>query len=181
MDTGTSNSSMMTSMMKPWLHFTGGDVLFFRNLAPSSGGAIAAACIVLFIIALFERGISGLRALMEIRWRQRAMAVVVTKFDKLNDSASELNVQVPLKTGQQSRTHGRTLTSRRIPPFIPQNDVARGFFQVLQAVLQYTLMLAVMTFHAGYIMAILIGLGVGEALFARVRINSGLENGAHGH
>ena len=72
MDMGTSNSSMMMAMMmKPWLHFTGADVPFFRGLAPNSGGAIAAACIVLFLMALFERGLSGLRAIMEARWRQR--------------------------------------------------------------------------------------------------------------
>lgn len=72
MDMGTTDdTTMMSMMMKPWLHFTGGDILFFRNLAPSSGGAIAAACIVLFVIAVLERGLSGLRAIMEARWRQR--------------------------------------------------------------------------------------------------------------
>lgn len=119
---------------------------------------------------------------MEVRWRQRARTVVASKFDKLNDSSSEFNIQLPLKMGQQSKPRASTLSSsRRIPPLIPKNDVARGLFQVLQSILQYTLMLAVMTFHAGYIIAIIAGLGVGEAVFARLKINSELEDGSHSH
>ncbi|KLO13936.1 hypothetical protein SCHPADRAFT_939933 [Schizopora paradoxa] len=179
---GTDTSTSMTMMMKPWLHFTGGDVLFFRSLAPSSGGAIAAACIVLFLIALFERGLSGLRAIMEAHWRQRALTAIASKFDKLDDSSSDLNVQLPLKTSQDVKVStSKAIPTRRIPPFILKNDVSRGLFQALQAVLQYTLMLAVMTFHAGYITAIIVGLGVGEAVFARAKVDGESEDGAHAH
>lgn len=73
------------------------------------------------------------------------MTVIASKFGKLDDSSSEFNVQLPLKADQQAKTRGSKLTlSRRIPPFILKNDVARGLFQALQAIVQYILMLAVM-------------------------------------
>jgi copper transporter 1 len=57
--------------MVPYLHFIGGDALFFEGLKPTSASAIAGACIVLFAIALFERWVSGKRSAIESRWRQK--------------------------------------------------------------------------------------------------------------
>lgn len=65
---------------------------------------------------------------------------------------------------------------------ISTDDLARGAIYILQSLLGYTLMLAVMqviplprtlsilitinrTFHAGYILSIVLALGVGEAVF----------------
>ena len=64
----TSDSSTM-GMMTPYLHFTGGDFLFFEKLAPTSKGAIAGASFVVFIIAMFERFMAASRGVMEDRWK----------------------------------------------------------------------------------------------------------------
>ncbi|KAH9937480.1 uncharacterized protein B0H18DRAFT_1113309 [Fomitopsis serialis] len=63
--TSTASASMVSStsgsmnmddmMMVPYLHFTGGDNLFFKTLTPSSHGAIVGACIVLVAFAICER------------------------------------------------------------------------------------------------------------------------------
>lgn len=61
----------MEVMMTPWLHFVGGDNLFFKSLYPSSHGAIAGASIVLLALAIFDRYLAGLRGVAEVKWAQR--------------------------------------------------------------------------------------------------------------
>ena len=67
----SSADSMMMVMMTPWLHFTGGDNFFFKSLHPSSHGAIAAACIVLVVISIFERWVSAVRNVLYAHWQRR--------------------------------------------------------------------------------------------------------------
>lgn len=57
--------------MVPWLHFTGGDHLYFESWHPSSKGAIAGACIGLVFLALLERWMSAMRSVMEAKWKKR--------------------------------------------------------------------------------------------------------------
>jgi copper transporter 1 len=54
-------------MMIPYLHFTGGDYLFFVGLAPTSKGAIAGACIVLVILSILERAVAGARGIFALK------------------------------------------------------------------------------------------------------------------
>lgn len=70
MQTSMTNGSMPT-MMVPWLHFTGGDRLFFQSLHPTSSGAIAGACIVLALLSIFDRWIAARRNALDYYWRQR--------------------------------------------------------------------------------------------------------------
>ena len=71
-DGSNGNGSMMVMMM-PWLHFTGGDYLFFRSWHPTSAGAIAGACIGLALLAIFDRWIAASRNVLESHWRQRCV------------------------------------------------------------------------------------------------------------
>lgn len=59
---GSSSSGSM-SMMVPYLHFTGGDYLFFDTLAPTSNGAIAGACLALAVLAILERAVAGVKGI----------------------------------------------------------------------------------------------------------------------
>lgn len=61
----------MEVTMVPWLHFTGGDSLFFKSLHPSSHGAIGGACIVLVLLAILDRWVSAMRGIAQARWAQR--------------------------------------------------------------------------------------------------------------
>jgi copper transporter 1 len=71
MDTPGSLTTGTVSMMTPFLHFTGGDYLFFKSLQPTSRGAIAGACIVLVLLAILERVLSAARGAMEAQWRHK--------------------------------------------------------------------------------------------------------------
>lgn len=68
---GDSTADSMSVMMTPWLHFNGGDNFFFKSLHPSSHGAIAAACIVLVLISVFERWVSAMRNVLYAHWQRR--------------------------------------------------------------------------------------------------------------
>jgi len=60
-------------MMIPYLHFTGGDALYFHSWTPKSAGAIAGACIGLALIAILERYVAALRGTLDSHWRTRCI------------------------------------------------------------------------------------------------------------
>jgi len=154
---GSNYSSSELVMMTPYLHFTGGDYLFFKFWHPSSRGAIAGASIALLILAISDRCLNAVRGVMDARWRKSALALE-TRLDG--------NAQVDDPSSTKRFRNTRRI--RTIPSFVLSRDAARGALYSLQALLSYALMLAVMTFQAAYIIAIIFGLGLGEILFGRL-------------
>jgi len=69
MNSLNTSTSRMDTMM-PYLHFTGGDNLFFKSWRPSSNGAIAGASIALMMLAISEILLFSIRGAMEVRWRR---------------------------------------------------------------------------------------------------------------
>ncbi|KAH7921261.1 hypothetical protein BV22DRAFT_744067 [Leucogyrophana mollusca] len=184
MDMGSGdNSTGMTvtmDMMVPWLHFNGGDNLFFKAWKPSSSGAIAGASIALFVFAVLDRWISAWRRTKELNWKQRALEIVLETESAASSSTGKLDIDkkstdppTVMAVIEEARPahapNARTRTSHRvIPPFIASHDIPRGIFQGVQSFFSYALMLAVMTFQAAYIISIILGLAVGEILFGRI-------------
>ncbi len=66
----TMNSSELI-LMTPYLHFNGGDHLYFKSWHPSSRAAIAGASIALLVLAILERLLHATRGVMDARWRRR--------------------------------------------------------------------------------------------------------------
>jgi len=167
MNTTSSTSSEATmTMMIPWLHFAGGDNLLFKSLHPSSRGAIAGACIVLIIIAVFERWVAAMRGSLEAHWRQRALAMIEdynTPGIDDKEKTTEAGIRTISRTNSPSSSHARWTQ-----PFIAAHDIPRGAVYALQVLLGYTLMLAIMTFQAAYLISIIIGSGLGEVLFGKI-------------
>lgn len=171
-------------MMTPWLHFSGGDYLIFEAWMPESKGAIAGACIALVAFCILERWISAFRRQMEIQWGSRALALILqtqhtsTDVQHVDDKAKDPSDGIDaIEEGSSSLpiTPARVRSRQRlVPPFIPMHDITRGIFQAVQSLFSYTLMLAVMTFNASYIISIVVGLAIGEVLFGRIgRLNGG--------
>lgn len=75
-DTTASTNTTATSMMVPYLHFTGGDYLFFDVWQPKSPGALAGACIGLIVLALFERWLAATRVMFASYWQHRFIYLV---------------------------------------------------------------------------------------------------------
>lgn len=59
------------AMMTPWLHFGNTDYLIFEAWQPSSYGAVAGACIGLFLFCILERCLAAYRRTQESRWRAK--------------------------------------------------------------------------------------------------------------
>ncbi|KAG7094336.1 hypothetical protein E1B28_007935 [Marasmius oreades] len=153
--------------MLMYFHFTPGDILWFEGWVPQSKGAMVGACIGLFLLALVDRWVAGCRGIMEAHWGKRAQIAYVNKIN----SDSHINKKV--KGTSRSAPSPSVLdlvTMRTIVPFIPAHDIVRGIMQAGQAAIGFALMLAVMTFQVSFLIAIVIGLGVGETLFGRSRI-----------
>ena len=69
-DEGTI-STEGTMMMVPYLHFTIGDAILFREWVPKAPGPFVGACIGLFLLGIFDRWFAAMRRLMETWWKQR--------------------------------------------------------------------------------------------------------------
>ncbi|KAJ3730926.1 CTR copper uptake transporter [Lentinula guzmanii] len=146
--------------MLTYLHFTvGGDILWFQGWVPQGPGAMFGACVGLFLLALVDRWIAACRAMMEVHWAKRAQIAYANKLNA-NENADK-------KRAVPSLTPGNVFLMRRAPPFIPAHDIVRGILHAGQAALTFAFMLVVMTFQLGFIIAIVVGLGVGETLFGR--------------
>jgi len=154
---GNTNSSEMV-MMTPYLHFTGGDYLYFKSWQPSSHGAIAGASIALLVLAILERLLHATRVAIDARWS--ALSGNRPYLWRIQEKGEGSSGSTQVSHNVQ---RGRTL-----PPFVLSRDSARGALYSLQALLVYALMLAVMTFQAAYIISIIVGLGLGEVLFGRL-------------
>ncbi|TFY66377.1 hypothetical protein EVG20_g4715 [Dentipellis fragilis] len=164
MDMSMDNGMTMTmGNMIMYLHFTPGDNLWFLGWAPFKAGAMVGACLGLFMLALLERWLAAIRGVMEVHWQKRAQIALSNRLNMLDTKASS----------QPSSTRG-VFNRRSAPPFIFWHDVSRGILQIGQSLLSFLFMLAVMTFQVGFILSIVIGLGVGEALFGRSFSSRGL-------
>ncbi|KAH9061864.1 CTR copper uptake transporter [Lactarius vividus] len=152
--------SMSMGNMVMYLHFTPGDNLWFLGWVPRTAGAMVGTCIGLFMLAVAERWLSAMRAVMEGHWRTRAQIMLANNY---NTSRVAMSDKPSSKSSQVSYDTFR----RRIPPFILSYDVPRGIMRMVFASINFLFMLAVMTFQLGFIFSIVIGLGVGETLFGR--------------
>jgi len=146
--------SLASGSMLTYLHFTIGDVLWFQGWVPQNNGAMFGTCFGLFLLALVDRWVAACRAMMEVHWVKRAQLAYT---NKLNAEGKRVSPQ----------TVSGVFLMRRSPPFILAHDIVRGVMHAGQAALTFAFMLAVMTFQVGFILSIVIGLGVGEALFGR--------------
>ncbi|KAF9229663.1 hypothetical protein BS17DRAFT_771761 [Gyrodon lividus] len=180
-----SSNGTMEDMMIPWLHIGGGDFLLFKTWQPSSHGAIAGSCIGLLVFCVLERFLAAYRRTQELRWRARALGLVLkhhsaSRLQSSNGAeADKVKSQDPgdvisiaeeaLQTNESSGTVAPVrMSPRLIPPFIPSHDIPRGIIQAIQTTFSYALMLAVMTFNGAYIISVILGLGIGEMLFGRI-------------
>ncbi|THU91628.1 hypothetical protein K435DRAFT_779284 [Dendrothele bispora CBS 962.96] len=148
-----SMSMVMVGQMLNYFHFTTGDVLFFKEWVTSSPGLVAGACIGLIVLGITERCVGVCKTSMDVWWNSRAQEL---QAKKLEQTYSE----TPLKASKMA-------LMRAAPPFVPSHDIMRGVFHVVQAGLGFLIMLAVMTFNVGFILSLLLGIGIGEVAFGR--------------
>ncbi|GJE96170.1 CTR copper uptake transporter [Phanerochaete sordida] len=159
--------TLMEGQMLPYLHFTTGDMLWFMGWVPQSSGAMVGACIGLFLLAIVERWIATCRAVMQAHWAKRA---AIVRSDRMNARGLPVGSEDDLKRPKPA-TMAATIRDAAMfhttPPFILSHDLVRGIAFAGHSALQFAFMLVVMTFQVGFILSIVVGMGVGETLFGR--------------
>lgn len=68
---GASEDGTGGVTMIPYVHFTPGDALFFKDWVPKSSGAVGGACVGLFVLAILQRCVTAMRGVMDQHWKQR--------------------------------------------------------------------------------------------------------------
>lgn len=61
--------------MVPYFHSYYGDYLFLKSWQPKSAGAVAGACIGLFVLAIIDRFVSAIRGSFERHWRNQLVNI----------------------------------------------------------------------------------------------------------
>ena len=143
--------SLASGTMKPYLHFSPGDIFWFLGWVPKSRGAMVGASMGLFLLALVDRWLAAIRASAESHWRRRYLPLV---FPFLLVHLHQASAHV-IRTKRLNAVANTKPTSN-IPcsapsrilhtslPFIPAHDIARGALHVGQVALGFTFMLVVM-------------------------------------
>lgn len=164
-DAHTDSASEMM-MMTPYFHWmANADALYFKAWVPRTSGALAGACIGLFFLAVFERFLGGARGLMEAWWR-RQQASTITRALVTPDNVSVHSHSKSIESGRDYLINANPVPL--VPPFEPMRDSVRGAMQAVQSLIGFFLMLSIMTYNAAFLISIILGLGIGEVVFARL-------------
>ncbi|TFK23121.1 hypothetical protein FA15DRAFT_490308 [Coprinopsis marcescibilis] len=147
------------AMMIPYFHVTTGDHLLFKEWVPSSPGAIAGACIGLFLLAVIERWTAAMRTMLEHHWKHRAL-LLSSRFSPSSDklSASRTSSQLDKVSSKHPQPDNSAIEEattlipsvlprlrlRTIPPFVPSQDISRGIIHAFHSALGFLMMLALM-------------------------------------
>lgn len=148
--------------MKMFLHLSFGDALFFESWKPKSAGAVAGAAIGLALLAICDRWLAAMRAVLEIQWAARFVLNFVHCLGPYSSTFRPAGyLPTPSRLEEEKRlddtidnsassvsapdahaSHGRF--KRTVPPLVWSRDLTRGALYALQSLLSYLLMLAVM-------------------------------------
>ncbi|EAU87464.1 copper transporter [Coprinopsis cinerea okayama7 len=162
MDWGMPDHSMGDHSMTPYLHFSVGDHVWFKEWVPKTKGAMFGACLGLFLLAIVERWLAATRAVANLWWRMRTAELL----DYIHDQHA--TVEEKGKSPESTPpTSIRKFRTRFSAPFITLNEVSRGVLYAAQSLLMFAFMLVVMTYQGSFLISIVLGLGVGETLFGR--------------
>lgn len=212
--------------MGPFHTTVGIDTLWFSGWTPMTAGSTVAACIGLFLLAVFSRFLVSFRNVVEPAWERRfdrrtvvvdayggarrPVAYETTRTNSIGSSgvgsfvgSEESNEKQPLpndpesvlpttspstprqrqrqsrrpEEGQQSHLiypSSIALPSSLLPSF-RSSFLPRLVLSTLSAGIGYFLMLAVMTMNVWFFIAVILGIGAGEAAWGGVRNSAGGE------
>lgn len=146
---------MATGQMLPYLHFTRGDILWLAGWVPTSVGAVVGACVGLFLLALCERWIAAMRAVMEVHWQLRcvdtACNCLIRDFNSSRSIVGPFRSRVALSNKHNSipssvapKKKVRWALLKDCQLFVPAHDYTRGVLQIAQSAFSYLMMLAFM-------------------------------------
>lgn len=139
--------TMTMANMTTYLHFTAGDNLWIYGWSTMNSRAMGAACVGMFMLALFERWLAANRGALEGYWAREC----VTYLSGI-DLPSSSDTYLPLlhrarhleKKGSLRAGIKLVPGARSHVPFAWSIDPVRGLIHTVQTGLGFTLMLVVM-------------------------------------
>ncbi|KZT51059.1 hypothetical protein CALCODRAFT_153682 [Calocera cornea HHB12733] len=108
--TGTTATTGTMGMMLGF-HATPFDQLWFAGWTPQTNGAMAGACLGLFLLALIDRWIAAVRGLCEVWWKQRTDAILARKYGSNGNALITTAAGVPLVASSPTSSDEKKSTS----------------------------------------------------------------------
>ncbi|KAK6355363.1 hypothetical protein TWF696_004472 [Orbilia brochopaga] len=132
--------------------------LYSYAFTPSNSGQYVGAIFFLIVLAFIHRGIIAFASHKESVWKEQESRrkIVIATPSSLDDNDDKASVAV------SSREEVRTRM-----PWRWQVDAVRALLSTVKTGVHYLLMLAVMSLNVGYFFAVLIGVFLGDIVFAR--------------
>ncbi|KAF3901674.1 hypothetical protein ABW21_db0208971 [Orbilia brochopaga] len=160
MDMGGSSSTNSTTahgmgMVFQWVLET---PLYSNAFTPSNTGQYVGAIFFLIVLSFLHRGIIAYASHRETAWKElesrRKIVIATPSNGDDHDDKTSLAIS------------SREEISRRMP-WRWQVDAIRALLSTVKTGVHYLLMLAVMSLNVGYFFAVLIGVFLGDIVFAR--------------
>jgi len=142
---GDTAMDMAAGTMTAFLHLFPGDTLWIDGWVPGKSSTLWGACVALILLGIGERWVAAARAGVE-----RSIA-----FENNEKACKDYSILE------------QTVLFKGAAPFLLSHAWARGSLQMIQATLGFLFMLAVMTYQVGFILSLVLGLGIGEMLYGR--------------
>ncbi|KAJ5376823.1 Ctr copper transporter [Penicillium cosmopolitanum] len=171
----SSDSSSSSSMSMPMV-FTNSHTtpLFSNTWTPSSTGAYAGTCIFLILLAIIDRSLFALKAVMERRWRaahlnRRYIAIAgrTSESERIEaDPNAKLSTLISAYGVEENVKVVHNVADGPIP-WRFSVDFPRAGLVLCIIGISYLLMLAVMTQNIGYFCSVLAGAFLGELAIGR--------------
>ncbi|KAF3929706.1 hypothetical protein AA313_de0206594 [Arthrobotrys entomopaga] len=152
-----SSSSMSTmphatmAMVFQWIIET---PIYSYAFTPKTAGQYVGALFFLIVLSIISRGLIAYASHKEVIWRaqesSRKVVIAGKKYDE-----------------DQASSDGSVREVKGPAPWRWKVDMVRALFSALNVGLHFLLMFAVMSLNVGYFFAVLIGVFLGDLMFAR--------------
>ncbi|KAJ6260863.1 hypothetical protein Dda_3524 [Drechslerella dactyloides] len=156
MGSGSTTSSSSSHGMGMVFHWVLETPIYAYAFTPRNSGQYVGAIFFLIVLSIIHRGILAYSSYKESVWKEqesRRKIVIATPNDD-NDDKANINVSSSEET-------------KRRMPWRWQVDAVRALLSTVKAGIHYLLMLAVMSLNVGYFFAVLVGVFLGDIVFAR--------------
>ena len=183
--------------MRMWIHSGTRDILLFKEWVPETTAAYVGAVFGCLFAAVFVQWLKALRMIVETDWAEKRRIPCCTpgvngcggivegsEDSRMNESSKLGNISAPCsyspELGSSSHRHhlGNNfsvfVSKRTYSTFLPwegsqlMRNVIRGAFTFVVVLLDYALMLIVMSFNIGIIFGTVAGFALGSVLFGHV-------------
>ena len=185
----SSSSNLSPPEMKMYFHTGILDYILFESWVPRTSGAYAGALFAIFVVSFLSKGVEVASGHWEAKWKiaylekkrqggggkqggfahdqkQRMVVVVENGSNQAATGQYENNYKDQVASeNSQDTAKGRGRCHLFFSQFCWKTAILRALLQCLSVSLHFGLMLLVMTFNAGIVIVVILGLTLGSVVF----------------